>query len=507
MLRILERLSLQNRLLSPLYASFLWLVLLISVQGCLNFLLETLQQQTVNWVTHALQVERETESLLSAALDEQTSLRGYLLTQDVTFLEPYRTKAQANFSKSLHNLQALVQDNPTQRGQINQIQAIYNNWQNQFAQKVIAGTASRTSLPGKVLFDPMRLVVDTLLKHEEQVLTQRKQQLQQLNQIKMALDTLSLIAVAVGLGWNLWILRRRVEVPLDKLTKVGQAWKAGQLEVQLEYASSDEIGRLAVVLNGMAREIRIRQERSQLRNQQLEDLISSLSHDLRTPLLATRTTLRPMLNGAFGPVSDTWQEVLEEYRQSNENLLKLVETLLDVSRYEVAGSNYLSYEPLNWETIFSQATTQINASWQRKCAFSFRIAPVPKIYGDALEIGRVLQNLLDNAVRVSEADQEISLEVVAFGINQVRVSVSDKGPGIAPQEKERLFHRFIQGRGRRGGAGLGLYLCRQIVEAHGGKINLESTLGEGSTFWFTLPTAAMAGDLREQRLGVVSNDD
>jgi signal transduction histidine kinase len=150
----------------------------------------------------------------------------------------------------------------------------------------------------------------------------------------------------------------------------------------------------------------------------------------------------------FGPVSDTWKEVLEEYRQSNENLLKLVETLLDVSRYEVGGGKHLSYEALNWQIIFNQATTQINASWQRQCAFSFNIAPnLPIIYGDPLEIGRVLQNLLDNAVRVSEPNQEISLEVVAFGTNQVRVSVGDKGPGIAPQEKERLFHRFIQGEG------------------------------------------------------------
>lgn len=493
MLRILKRLSLQNRLLSPLYASFLGLLLLIFVQGFLNFLLETLQQQTVNWITHSLQVERQTESLLSAALDEQTSLRGYLLTKDATFLEPYRTKAQTNFGKSLNNLRRLVQDNPTQLGQLNQIQAIYDNWQKQFAQKVITGTANPTTLPGKVLFDPMRLVVDALLQQEERVLTQRKQQLEQLNQAKRALDILSLMAIVAGLGWNLWLLRCRVEIPLDQLTKVGQAWKAGQLDVRLEHSSTDEIGRLAVVLNAMASEICDRQKRSQQRNQQLEDLISSLSHDLRTPLLATRTTLRPMLSGAFGPVSDTWKEVLEEYRQSNENLLKLVETLLDVSRYEVGAGNHLSYEPLNWETIFSQATTQINASWQRQCAFSFSIAPaLPTIYGDPLEIGRVIQNLLDNAVRVSEPDQEISLKVVAFGINQVRVSVGDKGPGISAQEKERLFHRFIQGRGRRGGAGLGLYLCRQIVEAHGGKINLESTPGVGSTFWFTLPTATAA---------------
>lgn len=458
------------------------------MQGFLNLLLENLQQQTVNWVTHSLLVEREGERLLSAALDEQTSLRGYLITKDATFLEPYRTKAQVSFRKSFDSLHILVQDNPTQIQQLAQIQGIYDNWQNQFAQQVLAGTASQTTLPGKVLFDPMRQVVDALLQQEDLVLNQRKQQLLQLNQVKMVLDLLSLVAVVAGVGLNLWLLRRRVEMPLAQLTKTSQAWKAGRLDVRLEYVSKNEIGRLAVILNAMASEICDRQKRTQQRNQQLEDLISSLSHDLRTPLLATRTTLRPMLNGAFGPVSDTWQEVLEEYRQSNENLLKLVETLLDVSRYEVGEGNHLSHEALNWETIFSQATTQINASWQRQSAFTFNIAPnLPIIYGDSLEIGRVIQNLLDNAVRVSELDQEISLEVATFEGNQIQVSVRDRGAGIANQEKERLFHRFIQGRGRRGGAGLGLYLCRQIVEAHGGKINVESVLGEGSRFWFTLP--------------------
>jgi nitrate/nitrite-specific signal transduction histidine kinase len=133
---------------------------------------------------------------------------------------------------------------------------------NQFAQKVISGTANQTSLPGKVLFDPMRLVVDSLLRQEEQVLTQRKQQLQQLNQVKMTLDILSLLAIIAGVGWNLCLLRRRVEMPLEQLTKVGQAWKAGQLDVRLEHSSADEIGRLAVVLNGMASEICDRQKRS-----------------------------------------------------------------------------------------------------------------------------------------------------------------------------------------------------------------------------------------------------
>jgi signal transduction histidine kinase len=252
---------------------------------------------------------------------------------------------------------------------------------------------------------------------------------------------------------------------------------------------ADEIGQLAEVLDTMAAEIHQRQQLKETRNQQLEDLISALSHDLRTPLLATRATLRSMLGGAFGPVNDTWREILEEYRQSNEELLKLVEALLEVSRYEARGGENLSREPLNWEKIFQHAQTQINAATNHQCTLTWNIAPaLPTIYGDELAIQRVVQNLLDNAVRVS-LGQPISLEVAPLGSAFVQVAVRDQGPGIAASEQQRLFHRFSQGRGRRGQAGAGLYLCRQIVEAHGGSINVESTLGGGSTFWFTLPVA------------------
>ncbi|MEW6494854.1 MAG: ATP-binding protein [Cyanobacteriota bacterium] len=483
---------LSNRLFTPLYTSFLLLVLLAIIQSCLNILIELGYQREVDGVTHSLLVEGETERLLSAVLDEQTSLRGYLLTQDKTFLEPYRTKAKTTFHKSFNQLYTLVQSNPAQVQQLEQIQGIYDNWQSQFAAKVLAGTASRTTLPGKTLFDPMRQNVAEILEYEDRLLTQRKQQLQQITQMKMVLDLFNLVIILVGVGWNTWLLRHRVELPLRQLTQVGQTWRTGNLKVRLDYSSPDEIGRLAEVLDAMASEIRDRQERSQMRNQQLEGMISALSHDLRTPLLATRTTLRPMLNGAFGFVSDTWREVLEEYNQSNENLLKLVETLLDVSRYEAGGSQNLHVEPLDWDKIFAQATTQINASCQWQYNFAINIAPsLPTVNGDRLEIQRVVQNLLENAVRVSEPNQPITLEVASLGANHVKVTVSDCGPGIAPQEKEKLFHRFIQGRGRRGGAGLGLFLCRQIIEAHGGSINVESTPGQGSTFWFKLPVATL----------------
>ncbi len=148
----------------------------------------------------------------------------------------------------------------------------------------------------------------------------------------------------------------------------------------------------------------------------------------------------------------------------------------------------LNYEPLNWEKIVVKVITQIQAISQSHFCLKYNIAQsLPTIYGDELEIRRVLQNLLDNAVRISEPHKQILINVASFKDNQVKVSVRDQGRGIAPQEKEQLFYRFVQGRGRRGKCGLGLYLCRQIIEAHGGIIGVDSSLGKGSTFWFTLP--------------------
>lgn len=224
--------------------------------------------------------------------------------------------------------------------------------------------------------------------------------------------------------------------------------------------------------------------------QQYEDLISALSHDLRTPLLAARGTLRSILGGAFGPISDTLKDVFEDCRLANEDLLKLVEALLDISRHKAEVGNGLNCEILNWEKLFVRAINCSSTVSEQKCTITYKIAPsLPSVYGDELEIQRLVQNLLDNAVRVSEPGQPVSLEVAPLGVDEVKVSVRDNGPGIAPHDKERLFHRFIQGRGRRGRSGLGLYLCRQIVESHQGTIGVESTLGEGSTFWFTLPAA------------------
>lgn len=485
---------LKTQLFAPLYLSLAILVCLLLGQEGISLYVGGLWQKTVERVTHSFQVKREAERLLGAALEEKVALRGRLLVSDPIFLENYQS-GKNTFHNSLDQLSQLVQADSVQIKHLHQIEAFHTQWQSQFAQKVLEGAENKPELMEQSSLDPLRSLVRRMLQQEKEQLNRHYQQLSQLDQIGMALYILNTGVIFAGVGLNLWLLRRRVAMPLKQLTQVTQAWQAGELETQLTYSSPDQIGQLAKVLNTMAREISARQERIQLRNQQLEDLISTLSHDLRTPILAARTTLKAMLGGAFGPVSNSLGDVLNEYHQANDDLLKLVEALLDISRYEAGGSRNLNPEPLNWRKIFSRVTLQVQAASGYKCDLRYNIAPsLPTVCGDELEIQRVLQNLLDNAIRLSEPGKRLWLEVGAPEATHVRVCVRDQGPGIPEHERERLFYRFVQGRGRRGGAGLGLYLCRQIVEAHGGSIQVESALGQGSAFWFTLPVASIRTD-------------
>ncbi|MBW4452194.1 MAG: HAMP domain-containing protein [Nostoc indistinguendum CM1-VF10] len=499
--------SRKGNFLTPLHTSILVLVLFLFGQQVFNLWIARLTHEAFNCVTHTLLVEREGERLLHAVIDNEE--KGFLESSSHrrTNLIDYGEK-KPNFHNSFNYLYNLVQDNPAQIKQLHKIRYIYNQWQRELQEKALSSSASNNGVAKRTLFGSLQNEIEKLIQHEEMLLSDRQIRVERLHDINTVVNVFSTLVILLGALLNLQLLHRRVKLPLKKLTQVSKLWQAGQMEVQLCHSSKDEIGELAGVLNAMADKTRHRQESIEVRNQQLEDMISALSHDLRIPLLATRNTLDCMSRGAFGPVNDTWKEVFEECHEANDDLLKLVELLLDISRYE-ARSACLMCDRLNWEKILIKVIGQVKATSTPELAFICKISQLlPTVYGDELEIQRVLQNLLDNAVRVSKPKGEIILEITPYGEGQVQISVRDYGSGIAPQVKERLFQRFIQGQGHRGRSGLGLYLCRQIIEAHGGNIGVESSLGEGSTFWFTLPSAINNADCNyEQNISRCSKND
>lgn len=481
---------LKTRLFAPLYASLALLLILLLSQEALSFIVGILQQRAIEQISHRFEVKQESEKLLEVVLQKKVILRSYLLEPTLTSLENYR-KEERKFYISLDRLFLLLQDNSTQFNYLRQIQTLNNEWHHQSIQPLFNGSFNVSELSQPSSLNKLQTSVENLIEYEKELLDKSDRQLnklKQLNRLNLGLSLFNIIVILTGAGINLWLLRQRVDLPLKYLTKVSHTWRKGELQTRLKYSSEDEIGQLANALNLMASDINKNQQRIENRTQQLEDLIVTLSHDLRTPLLANRNTLDAILGGAFGSIDDILKELLREYRQANEELIKLVEDLLDVSRYEAKGNKIINREPLDWSEIFARVTFWTQGGSQKKCEFVYTIAPsLPTVRGDAIEIQRVLQNLVDNAIRLSEPGQQVSVGVHGFGHQQVRVYVKDTGPGIAPQEIERLFYRFAQGLGRKGRAGIGLYLCRQIVEAHGGIIRVDSTVGEGSTFWFTLP--------------------
>lgn len=241
----------------------------------------------------------------------------------------------------------------------------------------------------------------------------------------------------------------------------------------------------------------ITQQRLQLQTQgQLaqmrEDFVSTLTHDLKTPLLGALETLQALRSENFGPVSLAQRRVFDVMTRSHQKTLQLVETLMDVYRNDAEGLR-LHQQHLDLLTLAEEAVTDIvplATSRQihlrvRDGGSDFRRSYC--VNGDALQLSRVLVNLLSNAVNHSRRGSSVQVVMGTYP-GHCQVQIIDEGQGIPADELPHLFDRFYQGQSdiQIKGTGLGLYLSRQIVEAHGGKIWAESH-ADGAIFAFCLP--------------------
>ncbi|MDR3615847.1 MAG: protoglobin domain-containing protein [Candidatus Obscuribacterales bacterium] len=226
--------------------------------------------------------------------------------------------------------------------------------------------------------------------------------------------------------------------------------------------------------------------------QQREDFVATLTHDLKTPVLATNRTIRFLLEGDFGEITESQREILDIMLQSNTSLYSLVQTLLDVYQFD-SGVKKLQLHRCNLSSLVAQMVAEIMPLAQSKQIELKCVLPEnsSEVRCDDDEIRRVIQNLIDNSLKFTPDGGTITVSM-SQDDNRSIVSVTDTGQGILPEHKAKLFQRFWQGEstGRYyASTGLGLYLCRRIIESHSGRIWCESTFGEGSTFFFELPNS------------------
>ena len=251
---------------------------------------------------------------------------------------------------------------------------------------------------------------------------------------------------------------------------------------------------------GVIRDVTEQKKSDKLR----DDFIATLTHDLRTPLLAAIQTLTFFLQGALGNLDDKQKHLLATMQKSNEDLLGLVNALLEVYKYD-ADKLTLTKTNFNIYNLVEQVCNEILPLAQTK-HIDFKIECSDKnieICADRSEIRRVICNLCGNAINYTQENGKVRVRI-KFEDNDLIFTVTDNGCGIPQEDIPNMFQRFSQGtsKKRSTGTGLGLYLSRQIIESHGGKIWLESHLNKGSEFSFLL-TDTIVNESKQKKENLV----
>lgn len=247
---------------------------------------------------------------------------------------------------------------------------------------------------------------------------------------------------------------------------------------------TEETGRM-IILHDVTREKFIEQMKT--------EFVSIAAHQLRTPISAIKWILRMLIEGDMGRVSVSQKDYLEKAYQSNERMIRLINDLLNVTRIE-EGKFLYDVKKEDIVKVIERALKPFEAVAERKAiGFEFKVAQkeFPRIYLDASKMTLAVQNLVDNAVRYTEKGKVLVAVDFQEDEEKIIVKVADTGIGIPKDQHRRVFSRFFRAsnaiKTETSGTGLGLFIAKNIIEAHQGAIWFESEMGKGTTFYFALP--------------------
>ncbi|TRO10157.1 PAS domain S-box protein [Ectopseudomonas mendocina] len=217
------------------------------------------------------------------------------------------------------------------------------------------------------------------------------------------------------------------------------------------------------------------------------EFILRASHELRTPITGMHMAFSLLRERLSLPPSGREQELMRTVDEEMHRLVQLIDDLLNFSRYQ-NGMQTLQRRPCDLAEMIRQTPQRfVEKTAEREVALVCEVhEPLPRLSLDAAQLERLIDNLIDNALRYSNPGDEVRLQVRRQG-EQVIVSVQDGGEGIPFEQQARIFEPFVQVGRRKGGVGLGLALAREIVQLHGGQIGVHSRPGEGANFYFSLP--------------------
>ncbi|HVC32346.1 MAG TPA: ATP-binding protein [Chloroflexota bacterium] len=301
-----------------------------------------------------------------------------------------------------------------------------------------------------------------------------------------------------------YLLSRRLVARLERLGRAAESLAAGDLSRRVEEGPADEVGRLMRQFNHMADQLaatvaalEAAKGRTEATLRAKRELVANVSHELRTPLALIRSHAESLLLRGGDHEGERRREYLAVINRETEHLSRLIDDLFALSTAE-AGALPLALEPVALAELVEEVARGIRpiARRERQVSVATEVAPdLPPALADRQRVVQVLGNLVRNALRYTPEGGLIAIRAEPRD-GRASIAVEDTGIGIPPDQLPHVFERFYRGDDARdrasGGAGLGLAIVRELVEAMGGDVSVESTVGQGSCFAFSLPLATGA---------------
>ena len=302
--------------------------------------------------------------------------------------------------------------------------------------------------------------------------------------------TATIILVFTALSVGLWIYRS-IAVPLVKLKKATQNIKEGNLDFVLEVEGKDEFSQLCQDFEEMRKRLKESTEEKILMDKENKELISNISHDLKTPITAVKGYVEGIMDG----VADT-PEKMDRYVRTIYNKTNEMDHLInELTFYSKIDTNRIPYtfSKLNVEDYFSDCAEELGLEMETRgieLVYANYVEKDVQVIADGEQIRRVIHNIVSNAIKYMEKPKGIiQLRVKDVG-DFIQVEIEDNGKGIAAKDLPYIFDRFyrtdVSRNSSKGGSGIGLSIAKKIMEDHGGKVWATSRLGIGTIMYFVL---------------------
>jgi signal transduction histidine kinase len=434
------------------------------------------------WTLHTHQVIEELKDSLAALQDVETGERGYVTTHKDEFLEPYLA-GKENLNFHIRRIQELTGDNPSQQGAIDKLKAL-SQQKLVTSQQAIDAIKRRSNsvdmaalqTSGKVTMDNYRKQMALMIDAETKLLAERKGLLHTIRQwIWVSTAILGLFGVSL-MYWVAKITQATIEAEKRRVKELDSLNKGLQSEIEQRIRTERVLKETTIKLSGS--------------NVALQQFAYVASHDLQEPLRAIAGFLTLVASKDKDNLDEESQAWITHAVEGAERMRSLITDLLSYARVESRGkplqvvdSNIaLKQAKIDLSTILAETNARIDA------------AELPTVLGDIGQLSRLFQNLIGNSVKFrSNSEPTVQINVNKEGEDWL-FSVKDNGIGFHQKHADRIFSIFqrLHGRDEYEGTGIGLAVCRKIVERHGGRIWAESEKDKGATFFFTIPI--MKGD-------------